>query len=126
MYGKSVGVKDVTFNVVEGEIFGFIGPNGAGKSTTIRAMLGLIKPTDGYTAIFGADGYKSGVEARASVGYLSGEVFMHPNMKVREILEFSANLRGGRGLDRIDELATRFELNLNKKFRDLSVKLKNL
>jgi len=121
MYGTSVGVRDVTFNVKEGEIFGFIGPNGAGKSTTLRAMLGLIKPTDGYTAIFGADGYKNGVEARKDVGYLSGEVFMHPNMKVRELLEFSANLRGGRGLDRIDELSSRFELNLNKKFRELSL-----
>lgn len=121
MYGKQVGVKDVTFNVKEGEIFGFIGPNGAGKSTTIRAMLGLIKPTEGYTAIFGSDGYKMGVEARESVGYLSGEVFMHPNMRVREVLEFSTNLRGGRGFGRIDELATRFELNLNKKFKELSL-----
>ena len=121
MYGKSVGVKDVTFNVKEGEIFGFIGPNGAGKSTTIRTMLGLIKASEGYTAIFGADGYKNEVEARENAGYLPGEVFMYPNMKVKEILEFSANLRGGRGLDRIDELATRFELKLNKKFKELSL-----
>lgn len=121
MYGRAVGVTDVTFNVKEGEIFGFIGPNGAGKSTTIRSMLGLIKPSDGYTAIFGADGYKQGIEARKDVGYLSGEVFMHPNMKVRDILEFSANMKNGRGLDRIDELSSRFELNLNKRFRELSL-----
>ncbi|MGD9901101.1 MAG: ABC transporter ATP-binding protein [Spirochaetales bacterium] len=121
MYGKSLGVSDVTFNVKEGEIFGFIGPNGAGKSTTIRAMLGLIRPTDGYTAIFGEDGYKHGVEARENVGYLPGEVFMHPDMKVRDLLEFSANLRGGRGLERIDELSSKFEINLNKRFRELSL-----
>ena len=46
-YGKSRGIVDVTFNVEEGEIFGFIGPNGAGKSTTIRLFLSLIYPTKG-------------------------------------------------------------------------------
>jgi ABC-2 type transport system ATP-binding protein len=121
MYGNNVGVKDVIFNVKKGEIFGFIGPNGAGKSTTIRAMLGLLKPTDGYTAIFGADGYKHGVDARQKIGYLPGEVYMHENMKVRELLEFSANLRDKRGLERIEELASRFELNLNKRFKELSL-----
>jgi ABC-2 type transport system ATP-binding protein len=121
MYGKNIGVTSVTFNVKPGEIFGFIGPNGSGKSTTIRAMLGLIKPTSGYSAIFGSDGYKHGVEARQDVGYLPGEVFMHPNMRVRDVLELSANLRGGRGLQRIEELATKFELNLNKKIRELSL-----
>ena len=44
-YGKSRGITDISFNVEEGEIFGFIGPNGAGKSTTIRTLLSLIYPT---------------------------------------------------------------------------------
>jgi ABC-2 type transport system ATP-binding protein len=121
MYGKNVGVQEVTFNVTEGEIFGFIGPNGAGKSTTIRALLGLLKPTSGYSAVFGFDSFKQGEQARKEIGYLPGEVFFYPNMTAREVLELSAHLRDGRGFERIEELATRFELNLNKKIKELSL-----
>lgn len=55
MYGKARGIENVSFNVEEGEIFGFIGPNGAGKSTTIRTLLSLIYPTSGSATIFGKD-----------------------------------------------------------------------
>ena len=55
-YGKAKGIVDVSFNVEEGEVFGFIGPNGAGKSTTIRVLfLSLIYPTSGSAKIFGKD-----------------------------------------------------------------------
>ena len=54
-YGKARGINDLSFNVDEGEIFGFIGPNGAGKSTTIRLLLSLIYPTSGSATIFGKD-----------------------------------------------------------------------
>ena len=111
MYGKETGVKNVTFNVKEGEIFGFIGPNGAGKSTTIRVLMGLLKPTAGYVAVFGNDSFKQGALARANVGYLPGEIFLYENMTVRKVLELSAKLHTGRGLERLEELATRFELN---------------
>ena len=58
-YGKHRGVSDVSFQVREGDIFGFLGPNGAGKSTTIRAMLGLIQFQEGSIHIFGKDIRKS-------------------------------------------------------------------
>jgi ABC-2 type transport system ATP-binding protein len=80
-----------------------------------------VKPTEGYAAVFGHDSFKDGEQARIDVGYLPGEVFFYPNMTVRQVLELSANLRQGRGLDRIEELATRFELNLNKKIKELSL-----
>lgn len=54
-YGTARGISKVSFNVEEGEIFGFIGPNGAGKSTTIRTLLALIYPTGGSAKIFGKD-----------------------------------------------------------------------
>ena len=54
-YGRHRGVEGISFSVCQGEIFGFIGPNGAGKSTTIRALMGLLKPTSGSASIFGLD-----------------------------------------------------------------------
>ena len=73
-YGKSRGIIDVSFNVEEGEIFGFIGPNGAGKSTTIRLLLSLIYPTSGSATIFGKDCIKFGPVIRQEIGYLPSEI----------------------------------------------------
>ncbi len=72
-YGKARGIKNVSLNVEEGEVFGFIGPNGAGKSTTIRAMLGLIKSNEGSIAIFGKNIENSLVEVLNDIGYLPSE-----------------------------------------------------
>ena len=54
-YGKRRGVIDLTFEVGEGEIFGFLGPNGAGKTTTIRQLMGLMRPGSGSARVFGLD-----------------------------------------------------------------------
>ena len=55
MFGSIIAVKDLTFNVMEGEIFGLIGPNGAGKTTTLRILATLIKPTKGKAKVYGLD-----------------------------------------------------------------------
>ena len=75
MYGKQKGIEDVSFEVKEGEIFGFIGPNGAGKSTAIRTMLSIIYPTSGSVTIFGKDSVKAASEIKNDIGYLPSEVF---------------------------------------------------
>ena len=85
-YGKTRGIEDVSFNVDEGEIFGFIGPNGAGKSTTIRLFCSLIYPTGGSAKIFGRDVVKDGPEIRQDIGYLPSEVFYYERMKVIDLL----------------------------------------
>jgi ABC-2 type transport system ATP-binding protein len=54
-FGNLVAVNDVSFNVEEGEIFGYLGPNGAGKTTTIRILTGITTPTSGSASIFGHD-----------------------------------------------------------------------
>lgn len=59
-YKSKVAVKDISFEVKRGEIFGLLGPNGAGKTTTINLLLGLQKPDQGYCRIFGNDSRKSG------------------------------------------------------------------
>lgn len=119
-YGKNMGVEDVSFNVKEGEIMGFIGPNGAGKTTTIRAIVGLLKPTDGSVAIINHDAFKEGDKARGELGYAGGEPSYFPNLTVLENLKLVADLKGV-SYDRIDYLATKLELNLTRKASELSL-----
>jgi len=120
-YGKkSRGILDVSFDVMEGEIFGFIGPNGAGKSTTIRTLLSLIYPTSGSATIFGKDCIRFGHEIRRHIGYLPSEVFYYDNMKVLDLLKYSASFYGKVDMKRIEELSTIMDLDLNRKIDDLS------
>ncbi len=118
-YGKSRGVVDVNLEVAEGEIFGFIGPNGAGKSTTIRTLLGLIYPTSGSATIFGKSCIEH-PEVKQEVGYLPSEVFYYDNMKVIDLLKYSASFYKKDCTKRINELAEIMDLDLKKKIDDLS------
>jgi len=119
-YGKARGIVDVSFNVEEGEIFGFIGPNGAGKSTTIRLFLSLIYPTKGDAKIFGKDCIKFGPEIRQEIGYLPSEVFYYEGMKVLDLLKYSASFYKKDCTKRLYELADLMELDLKRRIDDLS------
>ncbi|MBM7571110.1 ABC transporter ATP-binding protein [Aquibacillus albus] len=120
MYGRTKGIENVSFSVEEGEIFGFIGPNGAGKSTTIRTLLSLIYPTSGSASIFGKDCMKHAPEIKKEIGYLPSEVFYYDNMKVIDLLNYSASFYKKDCSHRIQELADRMDLDLKKKIDDLS------
>ena len=118
-YGKARGIIDVNLNIEEGEVFGFIGPNGAGKSTTIRTLLGLIHPTSGSAKIFGKSCSES-PEVLKEVGYLPSEVFYYDDMKVMDLLKYSASFYKKDCSKRIHELAEIMDLDLSKKIDDLS------
>ncbi len=118
-YRKSRGVIDVNLNIEEGEVFGFIGPNGAGKSTTIRTLLGLIYPTSGTATIFGKSCTEH-PEVRKELGYLPSEVFYYDNMRVIDLLKYSASFYKKDCTKRIHELAEIMDLDLKKKIDDLS------
>ena len=118
-YGKARGIIDVNLTVEQGEVFGFIGPNGAGKSTTIRTLLGLIHPTSGSAKIFGKSCFDS-PELRREVGYLPSEVFYYDDMKVIDLLKYSASFYKKDCTKRINELSEIMDLDLNKKIDDLS------
>ncbi|WP_066503176.1 ABC transporter ATP-binding protein [Abyssisolibacter fermentans] len=120
-YGKARGIIDVSLKVEEGEIFGFIGPNGAGKSTAIRTMLSLIYPTSGSAKIFGKDCIKEGASIRKDIGYLPSEVFYYDNMKVIDLLKYSASFYGKDCTKRINYLAEILDLDLKRKIDDLSL-----
>lgn len=119
-YGKSRGIVDVSFNVEDGEIFGFIGPNGAGKSTTIRLLLSLIYPSSGSATVFGKDCIKFGPEIRQEIGYLPSEVFYYEGMKVKDLLKYSASFYQKDCDKRMAELADLMELEMNRRIDDLS------
>jgi len=71
--GGIVAVKDISFSVGKGEIFGFLGPNGAGKSTTIKVLIGLLRPTRGELFLNGIDIIKHPEEIKLNIGYASQE-----------------------------------------------------
>lgn len=120
-YGKSRGIIDVSFNVEEGEIFGFIGPNGAGKSTTIRLLLSLIHPTSGSAKVFGKDVTVHGPQIRREIGYLPSEVFYYEGMRVIDLLKYSASFYNKDCSKRMQELSDLMELELNRRISDLSL-----
>ncbi len=119
-YGKARGIIDVSFQVEEGEIFGFIGPNGAGKSTTIRLLLSLIYPSSGSAKVFGKDVLTHGPEIRRSIGYLPSEIFYYEGMKVINLLKYSASFYHCDCEQRMRELSDYMELDLNRRIEDLS------
>ena len=116
-YGSFRALHGVDLSVEIGEIFGFIGPNGAGKSTTIRCLLDLLRPTEGSVSVLGR---APDPALRARLGYLPGELSLAGQQTAREHLEYLSTLRGGAGAERIEPLAERFRLDLDRPFRGLS------
>jgi len=120
-YGKHRGINNLSFSVNQGEFFGFIGPNGAGKSTTIRSRMGLIRPTGGSASIFDLDCHSKASVIARDVGYLPSENSYYENMKVRELLQYTADLYGMDCKTKMKELADRLNLDLSRKIADLSL-----
>lgn len=119
--GAARGIVDVNLSVEEGDFFGFIGPNGAGKSTTIRILLGLISATEGQAEIFGQDIRQDRKALLAQIGYLPAEPFVYQGMRVRDVLRFSASLRGKDCSGEAQELCRRLELDTSRRADELSL-----
>ena len=119
-YGGKRGILDVSFDVAEGEVFGFLGPNGAGKTTTIRILMALIRADGGTARIAGFDCWVHSVDIKRLIGYVPGEPSLDPNLTGGQILEYFANLRGGVDRAYLKKLIDRFELDTSRKFRQYS------
>ena len=112
-YGDKVAVKDVSFDVQSGEVFGFLGPNGAGKTTTIKMIVGLLQPTSGAVRVAGHDVQAEPMAAKASSGYVPDTPNLYAKLSAHELLRFVAdlyNLERGHAARRIDELLRMFDL----------------
>jgi ABC-type multidrug transport system ATPase subunit len=119
-YGPKRGVIDLSFDVVDGEVFGFLGPNGAGKTTTMRLLMGLLFPNSGSARIAGLDCWQRSVDVKRVLGYLPGELAFDPNLTGGQILAYYANLRGGVDRAYLERLVTRFDLDISRRFRHYS------
>lgn len=93
-YGPQAAVKELSFHVQEGEIFGFLGPNGAGKTTTILMLLGLTEPSGGDARVCGFNPTREPLKVKRLVGYLPEHVGFYRDMTARENLQYVARLNG--------------------------------
>jgi ABC-2 type transport system ATP-binding protein len=119
-YGKTRGITEVDLTVATGEVFGFLGPNGAGKTTTIRTLLDLIRPTSGKAEVLGLDSVDDSITIHRRVGYLPGELALWEWMTTRQLLDHLGKLRGGIDTGYRDELIERFQVEPDRKIKDLS------
>jgi ABC-2 type transport system ATP-binding protein len=93
-FGTFTAVNDVSFEVGKGELFGFLGPNGSGKTTIIKALCGLLRPSEGTGHILGMDIRKDAAEIRRHVGYMSQKFGLYEDLTVAENINFYAGIYG--------------------------------
>ncbi|MBE9473351.1 MAG: ATP-binding cassette domain-containing protein [Chloroflexi bacterium] len=121
-FGSVKAVRDVTFEVDKGEIFGLLGPNGAGKTTTLRVMLDIFKPDTGTVSVLGGP---MSEEKKDLIGYMPEERGLYQDIPLERCLVYLATLKGltaGEARKRLQEYLERFDLlpHKNKKVKELS------
>lgn len=119
-FGHFQALKDITFDVHPGEVFGFIGPNGAGKSTTIRVLLGIIRASGGQATIFGQNVWSDSVAIHQRLAYVPGDVYLWPNLTGGEIIDLLLKMNGTTHSAKTDDLIKKFGLDPTKKARTYS------
>ncbi|MBI4935115.1 MAG: ABC transporter ATP-binding protein [Actinobacteria bacterium] len=120
-FGAAVALDGLDLEVARGEVFGFVGPNGAGKTTTIRLLLDLLRPTGGSLSVLGLDPRHDGPTLRRRVGYLPGDLNLPARLTGRQLLGDHAAVRGVDLGGRVDELAERFDADLDRSMGELSL-----
>jgi ABC-2 type transport system ATP-binding protein len=109
-FGSFVAVDRVSFEVEEGEIFGFLGPNGAGKTTTIKMLAGLVRPSSGQGWVASLDIITQTAEIQSRIGYMSQLFSLYGDLTVQENLVFFASLYGVSGARRRERIEWALEM----------------
>src|SRR5574344_253132 len=120
-YGKILGIKNLSLNLNEGEIFGFIGPNGAGKSTTIRSIMNLINKTSGKILVNNEELKKDSIELYKEIGYLPSEISLYDDLTVKEMLDYHETFYNKKINKRRKELTKLLKIDETKYIEDLSL-----
>ena len=124
-YGEFAAVKDLSFEIEPGRIYGFLGPNGAGKSTTMNIMTGCLSATSGRVSIDGHDIYEEPKEAKRRIGYLPEMPPLYMGETPEEYLTFVGEAKGLRGKELKEQVAsameqTRIEDVMHRRIGELS------
>ncbi len=120
-YGSVRGIEDISFDIRQGEIFGYLGPNGSGKTTTIRCIMGLLKPGSGSVHVFGQQVRHGRATGHSRIGYLPGDFRIFGALKGERVLDVLASLGDGdKSKTKRVELAERLGLNLDRRIWTLS------
>ncbi|MBL7865343.1 MAG: ABC transporter ATP-binding protein [Cyclobacteriaceae bacterium] len=112
-FGDFTAVDNITFDVKQGEIFGFLGANGAGKTTAMRMLCGLSFPTSGEASVAGFDLYKNADAIKRNIGYMSQKFSLYEDLTVRENIRFYGGIYGltDREIkEKSDEMLTQLKL----------------
>ncbi len=121
LYNNEVGIHDISFTINASEVIGFIGPNGSGKTTTIKTILKLLNKDSGKVLFFGKNIDKNFTDIMEFVGYLPSDEVAYENMTAASFLNYSASFYQIDYKDNIISLATRLNLDLNKKIKEMSL-----
>jgi ABC-2 type transport system ATP-binding protein len=101
-FGKFTSVDNISFDVKQGEVFGFLGANGAGKSTTIKMLCGILEPTEGDAAVGGFSIKNQSDKVKQQIGYMSQKFSLYGDLTVEENINFFASVYGLEG-EKLDE-----------------------
>ena len=124
-YGSHPAIRDLTFSVADGQVYGLLGPNGAGKSTIMNIITGYLSATSGQVTVAGHPLPEEADAAKACVGYLPEQPPLYPEMTVQEYLTFAAELKGVKKAERKEQVCraarrTGLETVLPRLIRSLS------
>jgi sodium transport system ATP-binding protein len=117
--GTYMAVRNISFQVEAGEIFGLLGPNGAGKTTALRILSTVLKPSSGQVRINGFDCLTHASQVRHSLGFVSVNTAIYERMTAWEMVEYFGRLHGFRGRELTRRMETIFERLQMLEFRDL-------
>ena len=94
IFGDFTAVNKITFEVKQGEIFGFLGANGAGKTTAMKMLIGISSPSAGKATVAGFDVYKNAEDIKKNIGYMSQKFALYDDLTVRENITFFGGIYG--------------------------------
>ena len=119
-YGGRKGIFDLSFEVENGEVFGLLGPEGAGKTTVISQLLGFASASRGRCFINGKSCHTRSAEIMEFTGYLPEEISLPEDMSGLAFVRFMAEIKGIKSIERAQQVAERFELDLDERIRKMS------
>jgi len=117
-------LKDVNFEVKTGQIVGFIGRNGAGKTTTLKGIMGLVHFDSGNVITFGKEMKEHELQAKQDIGFTLSEISYYPDKRVNQIVNVTSRFYKNFSKERFNKLCEHFNIDTNKKIRELSSGMK--